>query len=595
MTHVADEQLAAIEQLPERLAALAECYSSGTVASLIPILPMLSLKGEPYSIVNYAPFEPLYRLQVPRRMYFKCGRQIAKSTNMSSQSVLQSAVVPHFATLFVAPRFEQIRRISSNYVRPFIEHSLIAQLLQNKSVVNGVLQRSFLNSSQMYFSYAFLDAERIRGLSVDATNYDEIQDIDTTFLPIIRECMSASNVGLERYYGTPKTMDNTLEALWDQSSQAEWFIRCAACNYDNIPSIKHHLAKMIGQLGPVCANCGRLVNPRLGRWVHTEPDRMMTDAGYHIPQIIMPMHYEDPAKPGQIPTEASEKWVDLRRKMDGQLQYDATKFSNEVLGESSDIGVRLVTLTDIKNVSVLNKNERRAALDRIREYRLRVLAVDWSGGGEDFISTTTYCVIGLHIKTGKTDCIYTKRASLAASHQDEAKLVLDEFRAFQCHMLAHDAAGAGAIRETLLIQAGLPLNKIMACVYIRASTKKMVERHQQRGERPYYQIDKARSLVLQASAIKAQTIRLPEYASSKDLTSDLLALYEDTYETPGGSDVFLVRRNPKLTDDFAQALNIGCIAAWHVTNSYPDLSRAMAIKLTPSQSNFAAPPNVTYD
>jgi hypothetical protein len=88
---------------------------------------------------------------------------------------------------------------------------------------------------------------------------------------------------------------------------------------------------------------------------------------------------------------------------------------------------------------------------------------------------------------------------------------------------------------------------------------------------------------------------LPEYESSKDITHDLLALMEDRRDVPSGADIFLIRRNAKLIDDFAHALNYGCIAIWHAFQCYPDLSKLVAIKLTPQQMNFANPPNVTFE
>jgi len=579
---------------PEIIARAAEQYRSGVVPSFIPVLPMMTLKGHPYTITDYAPFEPIYKLDQPKRSYYKTGRQVAKTTNMAAHSILQVGTQPHFSLLFVAPRYEQVRRISANYVRPFIEQSVISRLLQNKSVENSVLQKTFLNNSRMYFSFAFLDADRIRGLSVDGINYDEVQDIDSDFIPIIREVITASRqFGMEKFFGTPKTLDNTLQGLWEDSSQAEWVIKCG-CGLDNIPSADHHLLKMIGPDGPICAKCGKMLNPRIGRWIHAIPENMATDAGYHIPQIILPLHYENPKKPGHLPDYATEKWLDLLKK---QNRYDQTKFMNEVLGESCDIGVKLVTLTDIRNVSVLNKNEWRNALDQLNKYSHRVLAVDWSGGGEDGLSTTTYCVVGRNVHTGKTECIYTKRLH-ATGHHEEAKILLDVFKAFRCFIFAHDFGGAGSVRETLMIQAGMPVDRIVPFVYVRASVKKMVEFRKPpdgSGGRGYYSLDKARSLVLQATAVKAQQVLLPEYESSKDITQDLLALMEDRHDSPGGSDIFLVRRNPKLIDDFAHALNFGCVALWHAFNCYPDLSKAMAIKLTPEQANFAEPPNVTYE
>lgn len=559
-------------------------YTSKQIATLLPLLPLLNLKGAPYSLVDHMPFAPLFDLRVPRRMYWKCGRQVAKTTGMAAQAVLQAGTQPHFNVLFVSPRYEQIRRVSTNYVKAFIENSSIYNLIQNTTTDNSVLQKTFLNGSRMYFSFAFLDADRIRGLSVDAIYYDEIQDIDIDFVPVIREAMSASTYMLERFFGTPKTLDNTLQALWDDSSQAEWHIKCS-CGYDNIPAKDYDLLKMLGDIGPVCAKCGNLVNPRTGRWVHGVPERVSGDAGYHIPQIILPMHYEDPENPGQIPTQPSEKWLELLRKRDGHGGYNTAKFLNEVLGESCDVGQKLISLTDIREASKLNVNEWRAALARINDYAFRTLGVDWGGGGEDGISTTALAVVGLNIRTGKTDCIYGERLNLGFDGVQEAKRCLDVYKAFRCNTLCHDYGGAGSVRELLLVQAGLPLSAITPFMYIRATYKKMVEAHKPGGyqQRVYYTLDKTRSLLLMAQCIKSKYLLLPEFKSTEALTKDLLALIEERQESGGHADIYLVTRSAKQTDDFAHALNFAATGVWFHQNRWPDISRLENIKLTPEQ------------
>lgn len=604
MTTALEDEATGLQQTAEAIDQIAKLYQSGKLETLEPILPVLSLKGEAYRLTNHAPFWPMFKTRLTRRTLWKCGRQVSKTTSMSAQSVLQTASEAHFSTLFVAPRYEQIRRVSSNFVRPFIENSLIQHIIINKHIENSVLQKTFLNGSKMHFSFAFLDAERIRGLDNDCVKYDEIQDIDIDFIPIIRETMSASRFAIEMFFGTPKTLDNTIQVYWENSSQAEWVIRCTACNHENIPAADYHLLKMIGPVGPSCARCGRVVNPRLGRWIHAYPDRTGQDCGYHVPQIILPMHYEHIMKDGSLEgtppaDEASDKWLELLGKRDGRGGYDKAKFMNEVLGESCDTGIKLVTLTDIRNASVLNKNDWRSALDQIKKYRWRALGVDWGGGGENEVSFTTCSVVGFNPVNGKSECIFAKRFHSAYTHDEEAKELLEIFKAFQCLYFAHDYGGSGSVRETLMLQAGLPLHKIVPFMYIRATAKKMVEAarpgsKQQGGQRFYYTLDKARSLVLQAGCLKNGLILLPEYESSKDITHDLLALMEDKHDTPGGADVYLIRRNAKMSDDFAHALNYACVAIWHMNRCYPDLSLATAIKLTTEQKDFFDPPNPKY-
>ena len=564
----------------ETVTAFCEHVTKGAT-SLVPALGLLSLKGKPYTLNDHFPMEPLFKIKMPRKIIVKCGRQISKSMSLSSSGILRCASFPYLQMLYVTPRYEQVRRLSTNYVRPLINQSCIKEALVDETCVQAVLQRSFSNDAAMYFSFAFLDVDRIRGLSVDWVNLDEVQDLDYDFVPIIHECMSASQIGMAFYSGTPKTLDNGIEALWSESSKAEWVTKCEACNHWNMACIQQDLLKMIGQETVVCARCSRPINPRVGHWHHTAGRDHPQFHGYHIPQIIMPMHYANPMK-----------WRELLSKRDGKGGYSNQKFLNEVLGESADVGVKLITITDIKNASVLGPNDYAQAVNRLLACKVRVLGVDWGGGGIDETSFTTAALVGLNAQTGKVECHYCIRFHSAFTHDEEARQLLKIFREAQCHFFAHDYGGAGSVRETLMIQAGLPIQRIMNFSYVRATASHMIRYVDAvRGElRGFWSLDKARSLVLQATCLKAGQILLPEYESSMDVTSDLLALMEDKHEMPAGSDIYLIRRQPKMSDDFAHALNYGCLAIWHTEQNWPDLSAIQGIKLSSQQTVFAAPP-----
>lgn len=566
---------------PEQIAKSLAAAFRGKPTTMVPLLGLLTIQGKAYSLKDFFPFEPIFKLAVPRKIFLKCGRQVSKSTSLSASGILRSGGTPYLRTLYVTPRFEQVRRLSTNYVRPFINNSLIRSLLVNEECTQAVLQRTFSNQSMMFFSFAFLDVDRVRGISCDMVDIDEVQDLDNDFIPVIEECMSASSYGVMFYSGTPKTLDNTAEVLWDNSSKGEWVTRCDACNYWNMASIQADLMKMIGKSTVVCARCSRPLNPREGHWYHCAGKDHPGFHGYHVPQVIMPMHYEHP-----------HKWGELVGKMDGRGNYSKGKFLNEVLGESADEGVKLITLTDINNVSQAAwTNDLAKACERIKHCTLKVLGADWGGGGEEGVSYTAIALVGLDA-TGVIECHFAYRFDARYTHDEEAKELLRIFRGAGCHIFAHDYGGAGSVRETLMIQAGLPLEKIMNFSYVRATTRNIVhytEPHP--GEvRGFYSVDKARALVLQATCLKAGLIKLPNYKESIGVTQDMTNLLEDKHEMPRGSDIYLIRRKPKTSDDFAHALDFACLAVWHATQKYPDLSAVRGIKLTESQLRFSSPP-----
>jgi hypothetical protein len=411
-------------------------------------------------------------------------------------------------------------------------------------------------------------------------------------LPILLETLSASEWALRQYTGTPKTLDNTLEGLWQTSSQAEWFIPCLHCTTWNIPALEFNLEKMIGPYrtdisekapATICHKCGKAISPRLGRWVHRYPERVWSQAGYHVPQIIMPLHYAHP-----------DKWSELLAKQAGKGNTTTNVFYNEVLGESYDTAAKLVTLTEINAVSVLGPNTDEAALARCAGYEFRVLGVDWGGGGEKQISFTTLALLGAR-SDGSIDVIWGKRLLTPHDHLREARDVLRYMQLFKPEILAHDYTGAGSLRETFIIQAGIPVRQVMPCQYIRSASQKPCYHVAPTPQHPrsHYRVDKSRSLLLTCALIKCKKMRLfdPDYRSDEDrgLLYDFLSLTEEKIGTMAAGEIYRIGRQEGFSDDFAQSVNLGCVAIWHRTGVWPNVADMTHYALTAEQLRAAAP------
>jgi len=554
-------------------------YSQGYLTSLVPILPiLLRLKGAPYSLHNHFAMEPLFATLMPKNMVYKAGRQVTKSTTLAAQGIVQSAIIPYFSSLYIAPRFDQTRRFSNNYVKPFLSDSYLGKAMLDKSQEQSVLQRNFINGSVQHYSFAFLDCGRVRGTSADLVRYDEIEDIDDTFIPIIDETMSASNYALRQFSGTPKTMDNTLQLKWEDSSMAEWVTKCPHCQHWNIASVGCDLLGMIQARGLSCAKCEREIDAETGHYEHAFPDKATDFPGYHIPQPIMPMHY----RPNPL-TNGMEKWREL---YDAKCNMAKTPFYNEKLGESCDVRVSLLTKLKLQQRSVLkHRNNRHEAVQLIDQYVDRILGIDWGGGGESGISHTTLAVLGVK-PSGDLDVIYGERLADYADSDVEVAEILQLMRMFRCSHLAHDFNGSGAVKEVLLLQAGITAERIFPAVYMMATAGNIVTHKapgEDRGGRDYYVIDKARSLILMCELIKHGYFSFPQFDTWSSLASDLLALVEDKRATGRGSDIFLVTRKANKSDDFAHAINYAALCHWHVNQRYPNLAKKIGIRLTRAQ------------
>lgn len=594
--------LAGSEDPTTKILALAKyIISESKCPTLRPILPlMFNLKGDPYSLKDHFPFEPFYRVRVPRDTTWIAGRQVSKSTSLASQGLIFSLCVPHFCTLFVTPLYEMCRRLSKNYVSKFIKESPVKHLMMDSSCVDSVLQKSFRNHSQLIFSFAFLDADRTRGVSADKVVFDEYQDMDPDFPPIISETMSHSQWAIMQKAGTPKTMENGLEASWQSSSMAEWMIKCrhASCGHWNIPALEYDLDDMIGDYhddiseeipAVVCAKCRKPVYPRDGRWVHRYKNKRWDRAGYHVPQIIMPLHYSNP-----------EKWSILLSKRAGAANTPIHVFYNEVCGESYDSGAKIITKTDLEKAAILPwENDSEECLKHLGDYIYRIVAADWGGGGEDGLSYTTLAAMGMK-PDGAIEVIWGYRSLTPHDHLREAENVVKALAKFKGSHLVHDYTGAGALRETFIAQAGFPYSRIIPVAYVRAARGNIMtfKPSTQNHPRSYYTVDKSRSLVLTCNQIKTGRLKFFKYdyqdSDNKGLLEDFLALTEDKSDSRFGSDIYTIIRNPQMTDDFAQAVNIGCCALWYMSKKWPNVAVTSKFQI-PEEAMKAAMPAQTQD
>lgn len=575
-------------QLPlaDGLAAISKLINLLNLDSLSHFLPFfLTLKGKPFSLGRHFPFEPVFKFRnVPRRSVVLAGRQVGKSQSLAALSVLLSVVNPYLNTLHVTPLFEQIRKFSGNYVRPLLDSAIIKNyFLRGKAGEGNVLQRGLVNGSIIFFTYAATDADRVRGISADRMIFDEYQDADSTLVPIIEETLSASEIGSVALAGTAKTTDNALTYEYQQSSMARWVIPCD-CGYWNTCAVDEDLDHMVQEKGFCCRKCGRVVNPSKGHYRHMAASKVGICHGIHIPQPIMPMHYGNPMK-----------WRDIWLKKTTKPKHI---YYNECLGEPNDVGTKLITRNDIKRISVLPwENKYAEAIKQVPNYHTIMMGVDWGGGAGGTVvrkrnsivvqggsnSFTVVTVVGFN-HSPKGHVLYAERFRTDMKEHQEAARVLQLYRDFRCTFLGHDAGGAGKVRESILVTSGMPIKAIAPYMYTGISTKNICTyvAPNTNFSRHYYSLDKARSVGILCSIIKAEEIAFPKWKEYDDPTmcifEDFLSLIEDKYETSNAGDNYRILYNPRMPNDFVHALNFACTCFWHSNQQYPNLASKYGIR-----------------
>ena len=370
---------------------------------------------ENQSYKNYSFKEREYLRQVydtpSKRTLLKCGRQVEKSTMLGNKLLSYSCIVTALNSLYVSPTNQQSKVFSQDRLKEPIETSAFLKSWTTTKLSDNVFLKKFINRSQITLRYAYMNADRCRGIPADIVCIDELQDILTDNIPVIEETASHSelNIGGEKhkgglfmYSGTPKSLDNTIEVYWNQySTQNEWVVPChnhtiftgdgkVTKVHWNILTEEH-----IGLTSLICDKCGGPINPvdPIAQWASLNPGVIeeipKPYEGFRIPQLMVP-------------------WIAHSDLIQKQKTYPRDRFYNEVLGLSYDSGTRPLTQQDvIDNCSqYLQLDE--ASLKKVREHfglSYPIYAgIDWGTGEGSF----TVLTLGAYLD-GKFQMFYYRR------------------------------------------------------------------------------------------------------------------------------------------------------------------------------------------
>jgi len=319
-----------------------------------------------------------------RRTLLKCSRQTEKSTMLGNKSLAYCGINVAFKVLYVSATATQAQVFSVDRLKDPIETSPELSFLVDSGLSQNVLFKQFRNRSQIRIRYAFLHADRTRGIPADLILIDEIQDIIFSNVPIIEQCASHSPWKLYCYSGTPKSLDNTIEVYWSEhSTQNEWAVPCDR----HSPYFWNILGRQnIGKKGPICSKCGAPINPAHpdAQWVSFQPitkdnHERVTFEGYRINQLMVPWIIND-----------QEAWHDSI--LFPLENYGSAQFNNEVLGLSFDSGQRPLTqrMVAVCCQGDIHFNDIEKNVLRCHQHGGVAVGIDWGSGERE-----SYTVLSL--------------------------------------------------------------------------------------------------------------------------------------------------------------------------------------------------------
>ena len=504
---------------------------------------LVYLDGRPFRLAGYEPHYSFYDSPSDKILLI-CGRQVAKSTTLANFMIVQSVAVPQYKSLFVAPSKEQSSKFSNTRVMKSMMYSpLVKKYFVDAKRTNSVMTRMLTNGSEMYFTYCIDDPDRARGISADVVYYDEVQSMMLReIVPVINECMGASPHKKNVFCGTPLSAENDIEMMWQESNRMEWVVLCPACKKWNILGMNN-----LGDTSVICAglHCRKPLDVRVGQWFTTNPEGGFD--GYHIPQIAMYYNVGTPKAYAQI----------IQKRKD----YSDSKFKNEVMGISDELGARLISFEQLASLCTpsLSMCENGPTPEGAQDVIMYVAGVDHGGYGHTFEnSRSALTIYGIRTDNTKLRVVYGKIYKTGHPMQD-IKDIATICTTFNVQMVVADEGG-GALANTELRNI-LGHHRVVGCRY--GSSHGGIK-WADNSPTPSYNVDKTLLIDQFMQTIMYKQIEFPNLQmmdKPHEFFQDILSEFEET--TPTGRRIW---KNSQLRpDDWLHSCAYAWLAAKVVT------------------------------
>jgi hypothetical protein len=466
-------------------------------------------------------FLPVYDME-EKMILLKCGRQVAKSTTLCNLMVTECLVTEAYRTLYVSPSSLQTRQFSNEKLTPTINDSpVVLDHFLDMNCIRQVFEKTFTNGSHIFLRYAFLTADRARGIPADRLFLDEIQDILKDNVKVIAECLSFSDYGYELYAGTPKTMDNTIEEYWKWSTQMEWMVPCPMHTpvHWNLLGLDN-----IGKEYLICDKCGNRIHAEAGQWVVTNPGGQYI--GFHVTQLMVPWKQEE------------DRW---KKEIIWKYEnWPTAVFHNEVLGESHDLASKPITQTEIMQCCYpINKR------DNVKSQHLmqaptgpmpgmmNYAGVDWgegrsegkSEGGKKRHASFTVLTIGTFISDDMFWPYFIKRYEGREIDPEFIKTdITQKCFQFGVNIIGCDYGHGWGMNSHLINRLGR--DKVMEFMYV----PKLGARIKWDKVAFNFKVNRSMAISNFITALKEQQVLLPVWEEFERFAKDILGVYIDYNE-----------------------------------------------------------------
>lgn len=126
----------------------------------------------------------------------------------------------------------------------------------------------------------------LKTVPVDRIVFDERDEMEDEMIDLALERISHSKIQEEMYLSTPTIPDYGIDALYQNSDQRIWMIKCEACGKETCLELEFPSCikeRTDGTCFRACIHCGAEIHPRNGTWIAQYPGKEMV--GWWISQL----------------------------------------------------------------------------------------------------------------------------------------------------------------------------------------------------------------------------------------------------------------------------------------------------------------------
>jgi Phage terminase large subunit (GpA) len=457
----------------------------------------------------------------------RASRQVEKSTFLANTIIHAACSNSDARILFVAPRLEQCRVFSRSRLLPMLRESpIIRRVLSKPNSRMGVTDFEFANGARLHVRPAFHTADGCRGLSANLLLVDEFQDVAAGHLPVLMETLSHAPNPRTILTGTPKLVDNQLEAYFNRSTANLWTMTCPQCQLGVTID-----ERCLGPVGIICPQCQSPLDASQGIWVPRNPGATWGQ-GFSISHPMVPW--------------LAGRYDEILEK---QRSYDPVKFRNEVLGLPTALGDHIVTRAQVEACCGTERMLRHGEHAGIGQRTPLFMGIDWGGGAH---SRTVLVIASM-----AENLTLTVHEIIALEPREEPQYVLDEVtrccQRYQVSAIAADGGGNGHVYNRLLFNNFQPTFGMFSILYSAADQAPARD-----GALMSWTVNRSASIGSLFAKIKAQQVIFPCRGDMEEYIDEYaceIAKYDDEQRT------IIFTKADTQRDDALHATNYACLIA----------------------------------